>query len=224
MQRRSAKRPSGRACALFRSRAKSSRRTTSCSEPAISWCVSARGAAEQRVNRRAGFAGVEEQLGWLAGQVNPTVAVTLMLSTTSFCVSAGRRSGRRQRCGKCSPSIVGAVVQGCVAHGPTAASRADYSSIPSDLDEVVAVALKAAQRPGRVIAQPVSQLVRHSQGWPVPACAMVARSAAAILASKSLRIAAVSSSYRHAIRSQGRTNCGSKCDGMPRRPRGPATR
>ena len=35
------RRPSGRACALFRSRPKSSRRTASCSEPAISWCVSA---------------------------------------------------------------------------------------------------------------------------------------------------------------------------------------
>jgi transposase len=41
MQRPSVKRRSGRACALFRSRAKNSRRMASCSEPAISWCVSA---------------------------------------------------------------------------------------------------------------------------------------------------------------------------------------
>ena len=41
MQRPSVKRPSGRACASFRSRPKSSRRTASCSEPVISWCVSA---------------------------------------------------------------------------------------------------------------------------------------------------------------------------------------
>ena len=32
---------SGQACASFRSRPKSSRRTASCSAPAISWCVSA---------------------------------------------------------------------------------------------------------------------------------------------------------------------------------------
>src|SRR5215472_17257054 len=41
MQRPSVKRPSGRACASFRSRPKSSRQTASCSEPAICWCVSA---------------------------------------------------------------------------------------------------------------------------------------------------------------------------------------
>src|SRR5262245_5579392 len=41
MQRRSVKRPNGRACASFRSRPKSSRRTALCSEPAISWCVNA---------------------------------------------------------------------------------------------------------------------------------------------------------------------------------------
>src|SRR5215472_3136498 len=41
MQRPSVKRRSGRACASFRSRPKSSRRTASCSAPAISWCVSA---------------------------------------------------------------------------------------------------------------------------------------------------------------------------------------
>ena len=41
MRRPSVKRPSGRACALFRSKPKSSRRTASCSAPAISWCVSA---------------------------------------------------------------------------------------------------------------------------------------------------------------------------------------
>ena len=33
--------PSGRACAWFRSKPKSSRRTASCSAPAISWCGSA---------------------------------------------------------------------------------------------------------------------------------------------------------------------------------------
>src|SRR5215472_9063528 len=41
MQRPSVKRRSGQACASFRSRPKSSRRTASCSAPAISWCVSA---------------------------------------------------------------------------------------------------------------------------------------------------------------------------------------
>ena len=41
MQRPSVKRRSGQACASFRSRAKSSRQTASCSAPAISWCVSA---------------------------------------------------------------------------------------------------------------------------------------------------------------------------------------
>src|SRR5260221_2190808 len=41
MQRPSVKRRSGRACASFRSRPNSSRRTVWCSEPVISWCVSA---------------------------------------------------------------------------------------------------------------------------------------------------------------------------------------
>ena len=41
MQRPSVKRPSGQTCASFLSRPKSSRRTASCSEPAISWCGSA---------------------------------------------------------------------------------------------------------------------------------------------------------------------------------------
>ena len=41
MQRPSVKRPSGRACASFRSRVKSNRRTASCFELVISWCGSA---------------------------------------------------------------------------------------------------------------------------------------------------------------------------------------
>src|SRR5262245_39964746 len=48
MQRPSVRRPSGRACASFRSRPKSSRQTASCSEPAISWCVSALSASTLR--------------------------------------------------------------------------------------------------------------------------------------------------------------------------------
>ena len=36
---------SGRVCASFRSRPKSNRRTASCSEPVISWCVSASSAS-----------------------------------------------------------------------------------------------------------------------------------------------------------------------------------